>query len=100
MPLSKLSELLENKDTANGVRMLLNEIRAHQKDMPPECRDDLTFGALVAIYELSKTREKRIDIMRKAMIAMFVIDMVTVLALISLHLDEPWLTGLLQAIFG
>ena len=73
----RLFKLLDSKDTHNGTRALLEEIRIHQKDMHAEVVDDVTFGALVVLM-------------------LFGIGVI----MFALHADVPWLSGLLEQIFG
>lgn len=95
---NKLFTLLENKETANGTRALLTEIRTHQADMPIEVRDDITFGALVVLYDMGITRSRRLQALEQwsRIFAGFLV--LSFLLIISLHAEIPWLSEILENI--
>lgn len=95
-----LAELLKDKDTVNGTEMLLLEIRKHQKDMPEQVRDDLTFGALLVLFEQGKNRGTKLTKLNRIMSLYAWALGVMAVAMIALHSDIPWLTALLERIFG
>ena len=95
-----LFSLLNDKNTQNGTRALLTEIRAHQPDMPAEVRDDVTFGALVVIYDMGVARGKKLKMLEKWSILYGGLIILVALTIVSLHTDVPWLTGLLEHLFG
>ena len=92
--------MLEDKDTANGTRALLTEIRKHQKDMPAEVVDDMTFGALVVLYDMGQSRGRKLKGLGRWAWAQAAALLAVVTAIVALHADVPWLTGLLERIFG
>jgi thiosulfate reductase cytochrome b subunit len=95
-----LFNLLSLEDAHNGTRALLEEIRKHQPDMPPEMQNDSTFGALVVLYDLGKARAKRLQRLEKWSMVYGGLLLVTGLAITALHSEVPWLTGLLERLFG
>ena len=96
--MSKLMDSLQSS-ASNGVGLLLNEIRKHQPDMPPEVRDDMTFGAVVVLYEISLARAGRIKMLERWMFALSGGLAGITLTVFALHSDAPWLVGLLKAVF-
>jgi hypothetical protein len=97
---NRLADILDNGESRNGTRALLTEIRKHQKDMPPECRDDMTFGALVVLHDLGVGRGKQIS--RNTILGVLngLAAFLLFLIMISLHGDVPWLSNLAVTIFG
>lgn len=95
-----LKELLKNGDAMNGTKMLLLEIRKHQKDMPAEVRDDLTFGALLVLFEQGTERGKKLTLLNRLMSAYAWALGLLALAVVALHSNVPWLTALLERVFG
>lgn len=95
-----LKALLENGTTANGTRMLLTEIRKHQKDMPEDIRDDMTFGALLVLYEMGKVRGCKLAKIEKLMILYAGLFVAVAVTMLALHGDIPWLTEMFSRIFG
>ncbi len=95
-----LLDLLSYGEADNGTRALLEEIRKHQKDMPPEVQNDTTFGALVVLYDLGKARAKRLRGLEKWSMVYGCLLLVLGLVMASLHTEVPWLTGLLERLFG
>ncbi len=96
----RLLKLLEGNSASNGTRALLTEIRAHQKDMPAEVRDDVTFGALVVLYDMGKARAKRLRALERWSMLYGGILVLVWLTIVSLHAEVPWLTGLFERLFG
>lgn len=95
-----LLDLLGSNEVHNGTRALLEEIRKHQPDMPPEMQNDSTFGALVVLYDLGKARAKRLQRLEKWSMVYGGLLLVVVAAMAALHTEVPWLTGLLERLFG
>ena len=96
----RLFKLLDSKDTHNGTRALLEEIRIHQKDMPAEVVDDVTFGALVVLYDMGQTRGKRLKNLEKCSVVYSLMLFGIGVIMFALHADVPRLSGLLEQIFG
>ncbi len=94
----KLFSLKEEAN--NGTRALLEEIRKHQPDMPAEVRDDVTFGALVVIYDMGVQRGKRLKIQERWSLVYGGLLILVGLTIASLHANVPWLSGLLDALFS
>ena len=97
---SRLAEIISGGEASNGVKALINEIRTHQKDMPPECVDDLTFGALVVLYDMGKTRENRIRRLELLSIGLSALVAVGFLVDLAFHGEVIWLRNLFQLVFG
>ena len=95
-----LRNLLKDEDTMNGTKMLLLEIRKHQKDMPAEVRDDLTFGALLVLFEQGTERGKKLTLLNRLMSAYAWAFGLLALTVVALHSNVPWLTALLERVFG
>lgn len=95
-----LKNLLKDGNSMNGTKMLLLEIRKHQKDMPAEVRDDLTFGALLVLFEQGTERGKKLTLLNRLMSAYAWALGVLAIAMIALHSNVPWLTALLERVFG
>ena len=95
-----LKSLLKDEDIMNGTKMLLLEIRKHQKDMPAEVRDDLTFGALLVLFEQGTERGKKLTLLNRLMSAYAWALGLLALAVVALHSNVPWLTALLERVFG
>lgn len=91
--------LLE-KDAGNGTRALLQEIRKHQVDMPVEVQNDMTFGALVVLYDMGVNRGKRLKILERWSITYGGMLIFITLTIIALHADVPWLSGLLDTLLA
>ena len=98
--MTSLADLLQNEDTVNGTKMLLLEIRKHQKDMPEEVRDDMTFGALLVLFEQGKTRGKKLTRLNRIMSVYAWALGALGMAMVALHGNVPWLTAMLERIFG
>ena len=92
--------LLVNKNTTNGTRALLQEIRKHQADMPAEVRDDVTFGALVVLYDMGIERGKRLGVLERWSLVYGGLLVLVGLTITALHSNVPWLSGLLDALFN
>jgi hypothetical protein len=88
------------KKAENGTEMLLHEIRSHQSEMPPDIRDDLIFGALVVLYKLSKTRDRRLNRLTTSHIVQGGAILLIFVTIVALHADVPWLENLVRVIFG
>ena len=97
---SRLAEIVSGGEASNGVKALINEIRTHQKDMPPECVDDLTFGALVVLYDMGKSREKRIARLEALTITGAALLALGFLVDLAFHGNVVWLQNLFGFIFG
>ena len=97
---NKVLDLLDAGEADNGTRALLTEIRKHQKDMPLEVRDDMTFGALVVLYDLGKARAKRLHRVEKWLLFYGPILMFLFGLDIALHSEVPWLLAILDRILG
>lgn len=95
----RLNDILASKEASNGTRALLEEIRTHQKDMPQECKDDMTFGALVVLYDLGKTRSQQIESLQLLNVLIFVILLGLGATIVALHGNIPWLQNLFEG-FG
>ena len=98
--MTSLAKMLQDEDTINGTKMLLLEIRRHQKDMPEEVRDDMTFGALLVLFEQGKTRGKKLTRLNRLMSFYVWALGALAVAMIALHSNVPWLTAMLERIFG
>ena len=97
---NKILDLLTDEDATNGTRALLKEIRKHQKDMPAEVVDDMTFGALVVLYDMGTARGRRLRLLERWSLLYGGLLMLIVLGIVSLHSDVPWLTAFFERIFG
>jgi hypothetical protein len=97
---NKLFDLLDTNDADNGTRALLEEIRKHQQDMPPEVKDDIIFGALVVIYDMGKARAKRLQRLENWSMLYGAFLVGVVMTIVALHAEVPWLSGLLERLFG
>jgi hypothetical protein len=98
--LRNLFASLDNGEAKNGTRRLLEEIRSHQKDMPQDCRDDLTFGALVVLYDMGKVRAKRLVRLERWSLVYGGLLFLVGFVIVALHSDVPWLTTFFNRIFG
>ena len=95
-----LLSLLEGNKASNGTKALLEQIRSHQADMPEEVRDDLTFGALVVVFDMGVQRAKRLAALEKCMMFYGGVLILVFLTIVALHGDVPWLTQLAGNIFS
>ncbi len=92
--------LLQNKDAGNGTRALLQEIREHQAHMPVEVRNDMTFGALVVLYDMGIDRGKRLKVLERWSLVYGGLLVLVGLTITALHANVPWLNGLLDTLFN
>lgn len=88
------------KKSSNGVSLLLNEIRRIQPDLPPECRDDSTFGALVVLHELSKERDNKLRKLQYGSVLTWLGMFLLALTILALHGNVAWLSELFRLIIG
>ena len=98
--MSKVVNWLSAERTANGARQLLEEIRKHQKDMPLEAQNDMTFGALVVLYEMGQARGMKLTGINKLLAIYAGLFVILFLSIWALHGDVPWLTTLFGHLFG
>lgn len=98
----ELADLLKDMmdKSKNGVSLLLEAVDKVRPDMPPECQDDITFGALVVIHQLGIQRGKRTARVEVASIVLAGLMVLTWLAMIALHGSVPWLSALFQNVSG